>query len=243
MAPILSHLPANSFFFRMLSLPPIRSGLRNFSKILRVIAGTILLISFSWEILTTTDRHFSATYLTIQLIVCIVFIADLLIRWRITPSHKSFLIPNLFFLLISIPYLNIIQWLHITPHHDWAILIGIIPILRAFLALYLVLIWIIQENRVKMLFWAYILTVALFTYLSALVFYHYEYPVNDKLTGFGNAMWWAWMNVTTVGAEIFAVTSVGKIITVLLPILGMLFFPIFTSYILQEYKDSASGNA
>jgi len=94
-----------------------------------------------------------------------------------------------------------------------------------------------------MLFWAYILTVVLFTYLSALVFYHYEYPVNDKLTGFGNAMWWAWMNVTTVGAEIFAVTSIGKIITVLLPILGMLFFPIFTSYILQEYKDSASDDA
>ncbi|MBE6181272.1 MAG: two pore domain potassium channel family protein [Rikenellaceae bacterium] len=227
----------------MRSLPPIRSKLRNFSEILRVIAGTILLISFSWEILTATSHHFSATYLTIQLIVCLIFISDLLIRWRITSSHQSFLIPNLFFLLISIPYLNIIQWLHIIPHHDWAILIGIIPILRAFLALYLVLVWIIRKNRVKMLFWAYILTVVLFTYLSALVFYHYEYPVNDKLTGFGNAMWWAWMNVTTVGAEIFAVTSIGKIITVLLPILGMLFFPIFTSYILQEYKDSASDDA
>ncbi len=94
-----------------------------------------------------------------------------------------------------------------------------------------------------MLFWAYILTVVLFTYLSALVFYHYESPVNDKLTGFDAAMWWAWMNVTTVGAEIFAVTIIGQVISVLLPILGMLFFPIFTSYILQEYKGRSSDNS
>ena len=59
--------------------------------------------------------------------------------------------------------------------------------------------------------------------------------VNDKLHGFGNALWWAWMNVTTVGAEIFAVTAIGKVITILLPTLGMMMFPIFTTYILQEY--------
>ena len=48
-------------------------------------------------------------------------------------------------------------------------------------------------------------------------------------------LWWAWMNVTTVGAEIFAVTAIGKVITILLPTLGMMMFPIFTTYILQEY--------
>ena len=58
---------------------------------------------------------------------------------------------------------------------------------------------------------------------------------NDRLDGFGNALWWAWMNVTTVGAEIFAVTAIGKIVTVLLPSLGMMFFPIFTTYILNRY--------
>ena len=41
--------------------------------------------------------------------------------------------------------------------------------------------------------------------------------------------------LTTVGAEIFAVTAIGKVITILLPTLGMMMFPIFTTYILQEY--------
>ncbi len=67
------------------------------------------------------------------------------------------------------------------------------------------------------LFFAYIFTVVVFTYISALVFYDYEILVNSKLHGFGNALWWAWMNVTTVGAEIFAVTTIGKIFCVMLP--------------------------
>ena len=50
-------------------------------------------------------------------------------------------------------------------------------------------------------------------------------------TDFGDAIWWASMNLTTVGADIFAVTAVGKILTVLLPTLGMMMFPIFTVYV------------
>ena len=81
-----------------------------------------------------------------------------------------------------------------------------------------------------------------FTYISALVFYDYEALANPKLHGFGNALWWAWMNVTTVGAEIFPVTVIGKSFCVLLPSLGMMFFPIFTTYVLQEYApDEKSG--
>lgn len=63
--------------------------------------------------------------------------------------------------------------------------------------------WLVSENRMRRLFFAYIFTVVIFTYISGLVFYDYEVLVNPKLHGFGNALWWAWMNVTTVGAEIF----------------------------------------
>ena len=43
------------------------------------------------------------------------------------------------------------------------------------------------------------------------------------------------MNVTTVGAEIFPVTAIGKVVCILLPSLGMMFFPIFTTYVLDKY--------
>ena len=134
-----------------------------------------------------------------------------------------------------IPYLNIIDWSGAELPRYWATLIGIMPLMRAFLAFYIVVQWLV-DNKVRKLFFAYIFTVVVFTYISALVFYDYEILVNSKLHGFGNALWWAWMNVTTVGAEIFPVTTIGKIFCVMLPSLGMMFFPIFTTYVLQEYS-------
>lgn len=84
------------------------------------------------------------------------------------------------------PYLNIVHWCHADLTRDWAMLISLTPLLRTFLALYVVLYWMVN-NRFKLLFWAYIITVVVFTYLSALIFFDYEVLVNDKLHGFGNA--------------------------------------------------------
>ncbi len=44
------------------------------------------------------------------------------------------------------------------------------------------------------------------------------------------------MNVTTVGAAIFPVTAIGKVVCVLLPMLGMAMFPIFTVYVTDLYN-------
>lgn len=95
--------------------------------------------------------------------------------------------------------------------------------------------WLIGRG-VRRLLAAYVFTVVCFTYLAALIFYDYEVTVNHALHGFGNAMWWAWMNVTTVGAAIFPVTAIGKTLAVMLPCLGMMFFPIFTLYVTDIYR-------
>ena len=113
--------------------------------------------------------------------------------------------------------------------------VGLLPVLRAFLAMVIIVRWLTSDNKMRRMLVAYVFTVVIFTYISGLVFFEYEAGVNPKLHGFGNALWWAWMNVTTVGAEIFPVTAIGKVFCIMLPSLGMMFFPIFTTYVLQEY--------
>ena len=81
----------------------------------------------------------------------------------------------------------------------------------------------------------HVATVMLCTYFASLLFYEYEAPVNPSVQGFGDALWWAGMNLTTVGAEIFPVTTIGKVICVLLPILGTAMFPVLTVYITSLY--------
>lgn len=212
-----------------------RGNLRNSLDILKLIAGIVLLIAISWEIIAGDHIHLSRPYLTVQLIVCIVFLCDFFVRWAAAKRPARFFWRNLAFLLISIPWLNILDWSGVRMTHDWGILVGLIPMLRAFLAMVIIVRWLVSGNKMRRLFFAYIFTVVVFTYISALVFYDYEALVNPKLHGFGNALWWAWMNVTTVGAEIFPVTAIGKVFCVMLPSLGMMFFPIFTTYVLQEY--------
>ena len=118
--------------------------------------------------------------------------------------------------------------------------IGLIPLLRTLLAVYVVVRWIIDDS-IRRMFTAYAFTLLLFTYIAALVFYDYEIGVNPDLQGFGNALWWAFMSMTTVGAEIFPVTTVGKVLSALLPASGMLMLPLFTVYISDLFRKAKRG--
>lgn len=221
---------------------PRKHSLLQVLNILSLIAGFILLVAVSWEILLGNPRHYSSGYLLLQSVVCVVFLADFFAQMWVCPHKWRFFFRNLYFFLLSIPYLNIVYWLHIEMSHDGAMLMSIIPLLRAMLGLYVLFRWIIN-NQVTRLFTTYVLSIVVFTYFAALIFYDYEYLVNPQVKTFGDAIFWACMNLTTVGANIFAVTTIGKILTVVLPVLGMLMFPIFTVYVTQLYTRNKKSGA
>ncbi len=208
--------------------------------LLSLLGAVVLICAISHEIITGDHLHFSRNYMTLQLVVCALFLVDLTIRWLNHGAAGWRAVGYLLFLLLAIPWLNIAEWNHWTLTRAEGMIVAAMPLLRSFLALYLVVAWMV-ECHVRRLFLAYSLTVILFTYLSALIFYDFEAAVNPHLSGFGNALWWAWMNVTTVGAAFFPVTAVGKVICVLLPIVGMAMFPIFTVYVTSLYAQKKSG--
>lgn len=206
----------------------------SFWEFLPVLAGIVLIISVSCEILHRNRTYFSHGFLVTQLLVCLVFMIDYFVR-AVRSADNYYALRTLPYLLLSLPYLNIISWSGVTLDRSWMMVFGIIPLLRALVAGWIVVRWF-SEKGVRRMFSAYALTVVLFTYLSALVFYDYEVTVNPHLHGFGNAVWWAFMSMTTVGAEIFPVTAIGKILAVVLPALGMLMLPLFTVYVADLYK-------
>lgn len=201
--------------------------------LLSFIGGIVLLVALSEEIIEVGGIRFSRGFLTIQFVVCLVFLLDFFARWASAGHKGRYILRNILILLLSIPYLTLLAPFELP--RDVALLVGIVPFARLFLALFLIVRWLV-ENRTGRLFAAYVLTVVLFTYISALVFYDCEVPVNRQLDGFGDALWWACMNVTTVGAALLPVTTAGKVLCVLLPVLGMMLFPVFTAYILSVYR-------
>lgn len=213
-----------------------------FARLINLIAGVALLVGISIEVLTGDHQSYSAWYMWLQLAVCIIFMIDFAAAMMATDKNsRHWFWLNLLFFLISIPYLNILSWLNVVPHRGVAIAVAALPLLRSFVAMGVVVWWFIA-GKVSRIFVAYLFTVVCFTYLAALIFYDYEVLVNEKLHGFGNAFWWAWMNTTTVGAAIFPVTTIGKVLAVLLPSLGMMFFPIFTIYVTNIYNVKAGKN-
>ena len=204
-------------------------------NILTLVASILLLASLSINILYTNElARYGNIYDTAMLIVCLIFIIDYL-ALAIHDSHTlRFMLRNIPMLVVSIPYHTIAHAIGITINHTLYIIIGIMVMLRGIMALYITLRWLIARRTTRLL-WAYIATVVVCTYFAALFFYAYEAPVNSAIQGFGDALWWAGMNVTTVGATITPITTIGKVISVVLPIIGMAMFPVFTVYITSLY--------
>lgn len=210
-----------------------RDGILKAMHLLKILAGILLLVAFSWEMLRGDERHFTHGYLVVQLVVCLLFLLDFFVGWSLAERPGRYFGRHFLVLLLAIPWINIVGWCGCRLSHDWAVLVGLLPLLLIVLATWFLLEWL-GSIRVHRIFFTYLCGVLLFTYFAALVFYDLEAPYNHELTSFGNALWWSGLNLSTAGAPIEPMSVVGKILSVVLPIAGMLFLPIFTTYIMNR---------
>lgn len=109
------------------------------------------------------------------------------------------------------------------------------PLVRGGYGLAIMVGWL-TRNRITNLMVSYVVSLLALIYFSTLIFFQLERGVNPDVTNYTTAIWWAFMNVTTVGANVFAVTSLGKILTVVLASAGMMVFPIFTVFITNKFQ-------
>lgn len=68
------------------------------------------------------------------------------------------------------------------------------------------------------------------------MFYFVEHGLNPMVKDYWNAFNWSLMNVTTVGSNIFGVTKLGQSLAVVLAAAGMIFFPLFTAYVVDQFQ-------
>lgn len=213
------------------------------TNILTLIASVVLLAALSMEIIYSRElAHFGEAFSLATSLVCLIYCFDFFVLMAYNARPWHFLWRNSVVLILSIPYHAIAHLAGIELGHAAQMTLSGIVVLRSILALYITMRWLIIGRATRLL-WAYIATVVVCTYFAALIFYEYEAPVNSSVGGFGDALWWAWMNLVTVGAEIFPVTAIGKVICVLLPIVGMAMFPVFTVYVTELYNPAARNTS
>ena len=120
-----------------------------------------------------------------------------------------------------------------------------IPLARGALALSIVISYL-SSNAVTSLFMSYMAIMILVGYFCSLIFYQREAGVNPEVNSYWTALWWSAMNMSTVGCNISPVTVSGKIVAVVLPVAGMIIFPLFTVYltdfVTRQVKKAKSGD-
>lgn len=195
-----------------------------------IILSVLLIVYISVDTFQGVNFLKNRSYMTFQLWVCIVFIADFFIELAIAEDRWRYVRGHLLFLFLSIPYLNIIDSLGIPVSEADLFFVRFIPLARGVLAMAIV-VGYISKNRITSLLASYIVIMLSVVYFSSLIFLYREQPVNPMVTNYGNALWWAFTTSTSVGCSINPMTVTGKILAVVVACTGITMFPLFTVYL------------
>lgn len=204
-------------------------------NIIVLLCSLVIFLALSIETLKGPGAIPHALYLRIQLAICIFFLLDFFYLLYISNDKWRYLAFNWLFFIISVPYLNIIDWfdMHVSSFTD--ILLKAILLIRGGYGLVIMITWFTSSKMTNLLF-SYIAILFGCAYFGSLAFYALERTINPGVKDFGDAIWWACMDVTTVGCSIEPVSSEGRILAVILAVMGMSMFPILTAYITNRFQ-------
>lgn len=205
--------------------------------IMVLVLSLFLVITISIDTFKNIAFYKQPEFMRAQFWICILFLADFFFELLLSRKKLHFFWTHLLFLLVSIPYLSIIDYFgwHFSGMTQY--LIRFIPLVRGGYALAIVVGWF-SYNKAASLFMTYLVTLLATIYFGSLVFFVFEHNVNPLVLNYYDALWWAFMDATTVGSNITAVTTVGRVLSVLLAALGMMMFPVFTVYVTTLIKNS-----
>lgn len=201
-----------------------------------LVSSLLLIASLSYDILTTNVYSpTSPVTLTVQLWVCVIFLVDFVVRVSLSANRGGYVRRNFLQLLFSVPYLNIVLFLSLNLPTEVHYVLGFVPLLRGGYGLVMLARWFTKYTTTSLMV-SYLTILIVVTYFTSLIFFVVEQGVNPLVHRYWDALWWACMDMTTVGSNIIAVTPLGKVLSVVLAASGMMMLPIFTVYITDKVQ-------
>ena len=208
----------------------MKKGIYGILHLIILLLSLFLIISISIDTFDGIPFYKESIYMNVQFWICIIFLFDFILEYILSKEKRYYFRSHFIFLLVAIPYQSIINYAGWEFSPETTYLIRFIPLIRSGYALAIVVGWF-TYNKATSLFISYLTMLLATVYFSSLAFYITESAHNPLVTKYTDALWWAFMDVTTVGSNIVAVTPVGRVLSVLLAALGMMMFPIFTVYV------------
>lgn len=199
-------------------------------RLLVLAAAAVLVLVLSRDTFLNMSFVADPFYLRLQKWICYFFLFDIVVEWSLSPRKLHYLLSNVVFILISIPYMSIVQHFHWELPGPVVFLLRFMPILRAAFVLGM-LVGALSRKRMTTLFATYMTILVSTLYFGSVMFFIAEQPVNPGVHTFWSALWWAIMDMTTCGSSISELTPTGQVLGVVLAAEGLILFPVFTVYI------------
>lgn len=192
-----------------------------------IVASVVFIVAYSWQVIFDIDGTSFSIARALMFLTWIVFAIDYVVRLSLAKPRGRWFRHHIFDLLVVVlPALRPLRLLKaITVIHALQRTAG--AALRSRLAIYgagaaLILIWI-----------------------SALAVLDVERPAADaNITTFGDAVWWAFVTITTVGyGDFYPVTAGGRLIAVLLMCGGVAVVGVVTATLASWVIERATAHA
>ncbi len=209
-------------------------------RMIVLAAAVVLIMIITFDIIENVSFLVDPRFLRLQFWICVVFMTDIVVEGIMGPHTPGRLLMEAVFFVMCIPFVNIVNYFGIDVSGEALFVLRALPLLRATYVIFEVG-GSVGRDRVTDLFRAYITLFIVVVYFSSLMFYVEEHPVNSGVDSYWSALWWTIMTLTTAGCYITEVTTVGKILSVVLSGGGLVLFPVFTVYVANAVSGSGSG--
>ena len=160
--------------------------------------------------------------------ICCIFLTDFFVSLSAAPDKKLFMKWGWIDFLSSIPFLDYLRLGRLTH------VIRIVRILRSVRSLKYILSFIFK-NRIETTFAGIFLISVSFMMMSAILILSLENAQGSNIKTSMDAIWWVATTVTTVGyGDKYPVTDSGRMVAVLLMVVGITMFSTFTAYLSSQ---------
>ncbi len=199
-------------------------------RLLVIVAAALLVATISFDSLRNMSFVADPFYEKLQIWVCYFFLFDIVVEFALSGHRLHYLWSNLLFIIVSIPYMQIIHYFGWNLPESVVYAIRFMPLIRAAYVIG-ILFGAITRNRMTTLFVSYMTILVVSLYFGSLMFFIAEQPVNPDVKTWWDAFWWAIMDMNTCGSSISEMTATGQVLAVVLAAEGLILFPVFTVYI------------
>lgn len=120
-----------------------KKGIYGFLHILILLLSLFLVISISIDTFKGISFSTQSVYMKIQFWICILFLFDFILELALSKNKLHYFATHFIFLLVAIPYQNIITYMGWTFSPEVSYIIRFIPLVRGGYALAIVVGWLI----------------------------------------------------------------------------------------------------